>query len=91
MKYMRRTAGYTWTDYKTNVQIAKDLKITQITGIKEKLDTTCKQNVSKQITYGNEILLPNWQKESLQNFEDTFGYVRPERVNKWPNSMKNVR
>ena len=21
MKYMRRTAGYTWTDYKTNTQI----------------------------------------------------------------------
>ena len=42
MKYMRRTAGYIWTDYETNVQIAKELKITQITGIQEKLDTTCK-------------------------------------------------
>jgi len=30
MKYMRRTAGYTWTDYRTNAQIAKELKITQI-------------------------------------------------------------
>ena len=30
MKYMRRTAGYTWTDYKTNAQITKELKITQI-------------------------------------------------------------
>jgi len=30
MKYMRRTAGYTWTDYKTNTQITKKLKITQI-------------------------------------------------------------
>jgi len=30
MKYMRRTAGYTWTDYKTNVQIAKGLKIIPI-------------------------------------------------------------
>jgi hypothetical protein len=30
MKYMRRTAGYTGTDYKTNTQIAKELKITQI-------------------------------------------------------------
>jgi hypothetical protein len=29
-KYMRRTAGYTWTDYKTNKQIAKELKITPI-------------------------------------------------------------
>ena len=30
MKYMRRTAGYIWTDYKTNAQIAKELKITHI-------------------------------------------------------------
>ena len=30
MKCMRRTAGYTWTDYKTNAQIAKELKITPI-------------------------------------------------------------
>ena len=28
MKYMRRTAGYTWTDYKTKAQNAKELKIT---------------------------------------------------------------
>jgi hypothetical protein len=27
---MRRTAGYIWTDYKPNVQIAKELKTTQI-------------------------------------------------------------
>jgi len=30
MKYMCRTAGYTWTDYKTNGQIGKKLKITPI-------------------------------------------------------------
>jgi hypothetical protein len=30
MKYMRRTAGYTWTDYRANAQVAKELKITQI-------------------------------------------------------------
>ena len=30
MKYMRRTAGYTWTDYKTNTQIADELKITPV-------------------------------------------------------------
>ena len=30
MKHMRRTAGYTGTDYKTNTQIAKELKITPI-------------------------------------------------------------
>jgi hypothetical protein len=30
MKYMRRTAGYIWIDYKTNTQIAKELNITRI-------------------------------------------------------------
>jgi hypothetical protein len=30
MKYMRRRAGYTWTDYKTNSQFSKDFKITPI-------------------------------------------------------------
>ena len=30
MKYMRRTVGYTRTDYKTNTQIATELKITPI-------------------------------------------------------------
>jgi len=29
-KYMRRTAGYTWADYKTNLHIAKELEITPV-------------------------------------------------------------
>ena len=28
MKYIRRTAGYTWTDHKANTEIAKELNIT---------------------------------------------------------------
>jgi len=42
------------------------------------------------ITQGNETLFPNWQKESWQTFEETSGYMRPERVNKWPNSMTDI-
>jgi hypothetical protein len=30
MKYMRRTAGYTWTDHKTNTEIAKKLNATPV-------------------------------------------------------------
>ena len=30
MKFMRRTSGYTWTDYKTNTQITNELKVTPI-------------------------------------------------------------
>jgi len=48
---MRRTAGYTWTDYKTNAQVTAELKMTpileKITGIQEILDTTRKENTSK--------------------------------------------
>ena len=47
MKYMRRTAGYIWTDYKTNEKLQRiknNTNFRQITGIHEKLDTTCKWN-----------------------------------------------
>ena len=47
--------------------------------------------ITLQITQGNETLFPNWQKESWQTFEKTSGYVRPERVKKWPNSMTDIR
>jgi hypothetical protein len=32
MKYMGRTAGYTWTDHKTNAEIAKKLNVTPVLG-----------------------------------------------------------
>jgi len=63
-KEKRRTEGYTWTDYKTNAQIAKELKITSILDKLLEYKRTCKQNALKQITHGNETLLPNMQKES---------------------------
>jgi len=40
MKYMKRTSGYIWTDYKTNTQIVKELKIIPI--LDKVLDTKCK-------------------------------------------------
>jgi hypothetical protein len=41
-------------------------------------------------TQGNETLFPSWQKESWQTFEQTSGYVRPERVNNSPNSITDI-
>ena len=43
MKHMRRTAGYTWTDYKTNTQIHKFVKELKITSILDKL-LECKRS-----------------------------------------------
>jgi len=41
MKYMRRTAGYTWTDYKTNAQIAKEVFFFTSTWIKTSFLPSC--------------------------------------------------
>jgi hypothetical protein len=92
MKYMRRTAGYIWTDYKTNTQIAKELKITPILDKLLEYEINWIQHVNRVpgITQGNETLFPNWHKELWQNFEETSGYVRPERVNRWPNCMTDI-
>ena len=43
-----------------------------------------------QTTWDNETVFSNWQKESWQTSEETSRYVRPERVNKWPNSMTDI-
>ena len=87
---MRRTAGYIWTDYKTNAQIAKELKITPILDKLLEYKRNWIQHVNRMpstIIQSNETLFPKWQKESWQTFEETSGHVRPELVNKWPNSM----
>ena len=33
---------------------------------------------------------PDWHKESWQTSEETSRYVRPERVNRWPNCMTDI-
>jgi len=68
MKYMRRRAGYTWTDYKTNTQITNELKITPIL---DKL-LEYKRNWIQHVNRMPRNRLPkvmkhcslNWQKES---------------------------
>ena len=44
---MRRTAGYTWADYKTNAQIAKELKITTILGKSPEYKKSWVQHVNR--------------------------------------------
>jgi hypothetical protein len=47
MKYMKKTAGYTWADYKTNIETEKtqyNHSFGQNTGIEKKLVATCQQN-----------------------------------------------
>ena len=94
MKYMRRTAGYIWTDYKTNAQIAEDLKITPILDKLLEYKRSWIQHANRMprnwLHRAMKHYSPAGRKESRQTFEETSGYVRPERVNKWPNSMKDL-
>jgi len=53
------------------------------------LDLPC----SGPVTHSGEILTTgksHGKKKSWQTFGETSGYVRPERVNKWPNSMTDI-
>jgi hypothetical protein len=63
VKYMRRTAGYIWTDYKTNTQIAKELKITPI------LDRLleCKRNWIQPVNRMPRNTLPKIMKRYSPN------------------------
>jgi hypothetical protein len=57
MKYMRKTAGYTGADYRTNTAIAKEWNIISVfgqnAGLQQKLSTARTENASWQITEDN--------------------------------------
>jgi len=65
---MKRTARYTWTDYKTNAKIAKELKITPVLDKLPEYKRSWIQYLNRMPRNGlprcNETLLPTWQKES---------------------------
>jgi hypothetical protein len=91
MKYMR-TARYIWTDYKTNTQITKELKITSILDKLLEYRRSWIQHVNRmpRNRLSSVMKFPKWQKELWLTFEETSGYVRRERVNKWPNSITDI-
>jgi len=47
MKYMRRKAEYTWTDYKTNTGIAKELNTTPVLDKIQEYRTNWLQHINR--------------------------------------------
>jgi hypothetical protein len=91
MKYMRRTARYSWTDYKTNTQIAKGLKITPML---EKI-LEYKRNWIQHVNRMSRNGLPRVMKHYCRTGRNNHGrplkrHVRPERVKKRPNFMTDI-
>jgi hypothetical protein len=90
MKYMRRTAGYNWTDYITNTQIAKELKITQILDKSLEYNRNWIQHVNRMPHNRLPRIMKHYSPAGRRTFEETSGYVRLERVKKWPNFMTYI-
>jgi hypothetical protein len=91
MKYMR-TAEYTWTDHKTNTDIAKELNITPVLDKIQDYKRNWIQHVNRMPRKTIQIdkkkkLHPKRQKEPRKTTEETSGRVRPERVKKCLNSL----
>jgi hypothetical protein len=63
--------------------IKYDHSFGQNTRLKKKLDTTCKHNATEEIPKDNKTT----DQKTEETTEETAGYVRPERVKKWPKSL----
>jgi hypothetical protein len=76
---MRRIAGYTGTDHKTNIKIAKELNITlvldKIQDYKRKWIQHVNRTPRKQITQIVKKLYPKKRKEPRKTIEETSGCV----------------
>jgi hypothetical protein len=68
MKYMRRTAGYTWTDYKTNKQITKELKITPILDKLLEYKRNWTQNVNRMPRYRLPRVMKHYSATGRRNY-----------------------
>jgi hypothetical protein len=90
MKYMRRTAEYTWTYHKTNSEFEKGLNITQVLDKIHDYKRKWKQHINLMPRNRLTRLIkttPQRQKEPRKITEEISGCVRPELVNRWPNSL----
>jgi hypothetical protein len=88
---MRRTAGYTWTDIKTNTEFAKELNITPVLDKIQDYNGNRIQHVNLIPRNRLPRLIKNYIQKDRRNqgrpLKRLPGCVRPERVNKWPNSL----
>jgi hypothetical protein len=72
MKYMRRTAGYIWTDYTTNTQIAKELKITPILDRLLEYKRNCVQHVNRMPRNRLPRIMKRYSPTGRRNYGRTF-------------------
>ena len=91
---MRITAaGYIWTDYKTNKQITKELKITRILDKLLEYKRDWIQHVNRMPCNRLPRVMKHYSPTGRRNHGrplERLLVTRPELVNKWPNSMIDI-
>ena len=91
MKYMRKKAGYTGTDYKTNTETAKELNITLILDKIQEYRSNWFQRINRMPHNRLPRIIkncrPKGKKRPGETIKETSRSVRPEQVNKWANCM----
>jgi hypothetical protein len=74
--------------------MAKELKITQILDKLLEYKRNWIQHVNRmprnRLPREMKHYSPSGRRNHGRSFEETSGYMRPERVNKWPNSMTDI-
>jgi hypothetical protein len=90
-KYRRQIAGPTWTDYKTDTQIAKELNITAVLDKIQGYRRKWLQHTNRTPNIRLPRVLKNYRstgrRDKGRSLKRLLDVVRPKRVNKWPNSM----
>jgi len=91
MKYTIKTAGYTWTDHRTNTEIAKELNITPVLDQTRDYRRNCIQRENRmprnRIRRIIKKITDQKGKGTRGDHWRDFWMCETERVNKWPNSM----
>jgi hypothetical protein len=67
MKYIRSTAGCTWTDYKTNTEIVKELKITPVLDKLLEYKRNCIQHVNRMPRNGLPRVMKQYCRTGRRN------------------------
>jgi phage anti-repressor protein len=70
MKYTRKTAGYTWTDYRTITEFAKELNITPVSDKKQEYRRNWLERVNRMLRNRLQRVL---QKTADQQANETRG------------------
>jgi hypothetical protein len=67
MKYMRKTAGYTWIDHKTNTEIAKEINVTPVLDKIQEYRRNCLQLVKRKPRHRLQEIIKKYRPKSRRN------------------------